>query len=363
MTSTMLARLVVWLAVGLVFSSPALTQGRLEPDQVREFEKIVKAEIAQQNIPAISISVARRGRLAWSQGFGLADLENSIPAKAGTMFRLASISKPITAVAALQLAERGKLDLDAPVQKYVPEFPPKPWPITSRQLLAHLGGVRHYNNPEEVGSTKHYGNMLEPLAIFAQDALVAEPGTKQHYTTYGYVLLGAVVERAAGIGFMDYLRENVFKPAAMGSIQADNHFTIIPNRARGYRKRPDGRLENCGLADTSNKIAGGGMISTAEDLVKFALAVREGILLQPQTVERMLAPQKLPDGSQSNYGLGWNLIDTKWGKVVGHSGGQQGVSTLMLMHPQTGAGVAVMCNLERARLEPLVTRILALLAK
>ena len=133
--------------------------------------------MSAHSVPGIVVAVVLEGEPAWSAGFGMADLENSAPATSSTLFRLGSISKPISAVAVLQLWERGKLDLDAPAQKYCPAFPQKEWPITSRELLGHLGGIRHYNSdgkgdiPED--SARHFSSMEESLQIFAADPLVA----------------------------------------------------------------------------------------------------------------------------------------------------------------------------------------------
>jgi serine beta-lactamase-like protein LACTB len=142
-------------------------------------------------VPGISAAVVQDGEFVWSAGFGMADLENSVPATSQTLYRLGSISKPITSTAAMALWEHGKLDLDSPVQKYCPAFPRKPWPITTRELLGHLGGIRYYNVPElpysesqtdpEVGNTRHFENGVQGgLKFFANDPLVAQPGT--HFT-------------------------------------------------------------------------------------------------------------------------------------------------------------------------------------
>ncbi len=326
-----------------------------------EIDRRVLRAMERARIPGLTVAVATEAGQVWSRGYGLADVENSVPATPETVYRLGSISKPITAVAVLQLAERGRLDLDAPVQTYVPDFPQKPWPITPRQLLGHLGGIRHYKSLEEINSTRHYEDLLSPLAIFQDDPLVAEPGTKFSYTTYGYVLLGAVVEKASGMRFLDYLRENIFQPAGMERIQADSVHAIIPHRARGYRISKAGRLENCDLADTSNKIPGGGLSSTAADLVRFALAVRDGRLLRPATIEAMFTRQRLKDGSRINYGLGWNLLEVKGIEHVLHGGGQQGVATMLLMERRHTRVVAVMSNLEGAPVGELAMEILDLL--
>jgi serine beta-lactamase-like protein LACTB len=333
----------------------------LTRERIGEIEKAITEEMSRQGIPALSVSVATGGEWRWSNGYGYSDVENNVPAKASTAYRLGSISKPITAVAAMQLYEKGRLDLDAPVQKYVPSFPQKPWPISTRQLLSHLGGIRHYNSEDEVNSTRRYLNLSDPLAIFQRDPLVAEPGTRYNYTTYGYVLLGAAVEAAAGARFMDYLRDNIFTPAGMTRIAADDVHAIIPNRARGYRRYATGQLENCALADTSNKLPGGGMISTVDDLTRFALAIRQGKLVKPETAALMFTRQKLRDGSETPYGLGWNVGRFDGRQLVLHTGGQQGTSTVLAMLPREGVVVALMCNLERGGLVPLGQRIARML--
>jgi CubicO group peptidase (beta-lactamase class C family) len=313
-------------------------------------------------IPGLSAAIAIDKRTVWSEGFGMADIENSVPARATTVYRLGSISKPITAVAVMQLAERGKLKLDEPIQTYVPAFARKPWPVTVRELLAHLGGVRHYNSQAEVLSTRHYTEVLGALDVFGNDPLLFEPGTRFSYTTFGYTLLGGAVESASGMRFVDYLREHIFGPAKMDRIRDDNVYAIVPHRARGYRRETGGEIENCALADTSNKIPGGGMISTAGDLVQFASAVAGGTLLNRQSVSEMFAEQKTSDGKPTGYGLGWFLFDIDGRRWVGHGGAQPGTSTMLLTEPKRGIAVAVMANIEGVNLNALAARIAAIIA-
>jgi serine beta-lactamase-like protein LACTB len=345
------ALLVCVSAAAIAARPPAL-----KPAAIEAIEQAITAEMTRQSIPAISVAIADGGRLEWQQGFGMTDIENSVPATASSVYRLASISKPITAVAVMQLVEHRKLNLDAPIQKYVPSFPEKQWPITPRLLLGHLSGIRHYK-PGEVSSTRHYTNLTEPLKIFANDPLLFEPGTQYLYSTYGYVLLGAAVEGASGMKFMDYLRENIFGPARMTHIAQDDVFDIIPHRARGYRHGPSGRIENCGLADTSNKIPGGGLVSTPADLVSFATAVDSGLLVSKRTLGEMFASQKTRDGKPTNYGLGWSITARDGRKWISHTGSQQGTATLLLTLPQENLAVAIMSNLEGARLRELGYRI------
>jgi CubicO group peptidase (beta-lactamase class C family) len=164
---------------------------------VRRVDSTVGAYMAAHQVPGLSLAIGMDGRLVWSRGYGVADLENHVPVTTVSAFRTGSIGKPMTATAVMQLWQAGKLDLDAPVQTYCPAFPVKRWPITSRQLLAHLAGIRD-KTPDEETNYRHYETLAAALLIFAGDSLIAEPGTAFHYTSYGYTVLGCVIEGAAG---------------------------------------------------------------------------------------------------------------------------------------------------------------------
>jgi serine beta-lactamase-like protein LACTB, mitochondrial len=170
-----------------IFSVSATAQDHpLSPEKRAQIEKVVSAFMTANSVPGVSVAIVRDGQPVWAAGFGMSDLEDSTPATSFTLYRLGSISKSITAVALLQLYERGKLDLDAPVQKYCPDFPQKDSPITSRQLLAHLGGIRHYSDDGKgdvpADSARHFASMHESLQIFASDPLLSKPGTQFLYS-------------------------------------------------------------------------------------------------------------------------------------------------------------------------------------
>jgi serine beta-lactamase-like protein LACTB, mitochondrial len=352
-------RLGAWLTAAAALA--ATTPAGPRPEAIREIESLVAARMLRSRIPGVTVAVAVGTRLAWTRGFGTADIENPVAAGPDTVYRIGSISKPITAVAAMQLAERGALDLDAPIQRYVPSFPVKPWPVTARQLLAHLSGIRHYRTEAEVNGTRHYANLLDPLDAIAQEPLLFEPGTSFSYSTYGYNLLGAAVEAASGARFLDALRSNIFVPAGMDHTGADDVFALVPHRARGYRIAIGGRIENCSLADTSNKIPGGGLVSTAGDLVRFAGALERGELVKPQTRDLMFTPQRTRDGGTVPYGLGWAFFEQDGKRWMGHPGLVQGVSACLLVEPADGISVAVLANLEGLDMEPLAARIAEIL--
>ena len=318
----------------------------LPADKVSRIEAAITSFMARHNAPALSVAVVADGQPRLIRGYGMADMEHFAPAKASTVYRLASVSKPITAVAVMQLAERGKIDLDAPVQKYCPAFPPKQWTVTTRQLLGHTGGVRHYRGNEN-DSTRHYAGLTDALAIFKDDPLLHEPGTRSSYTTYGYTVLGCVVEGASGQSFMDYLREHVFRPARMDTACADSVYAIIPNRARGYGKFPDGRLRHHALDDTSYKIPGGGLCASAEDLARFAVAAQDGTLVRTETFAQMATAQRTRAGEATGYGLGW-FVGGREGREgsVWHGGAQQGATTDLYLLPKEKFALALLTNLE-----------------
>jgi serine beta-lactamase-like protein LACTB len=320
--------------------TPGLPAGKLQAA-----ETAINVAMYRYGIPGLSVAVAAGGSVRLSAGYGLADVENSVPAGPLTMYRLASVSKPITAVAVMQLAAKGKLDLDAPVQRYVPSYPEKQWPLTCRQLLCHQSGVRQWTEDEFL-STRHYASLIEALDFFKNDPLAFEPGTRTLYTSLGYNLLGLAVESASGQAYVDYLRENVFTPAGMESAWVDDVFALVPHRAQGYKKEAEGELFNSALSDTSNRVPGGGLIATAEDVARFALALHSGGLLKKETREQMFARQRTRDGKLTGYGLGWTVASERGRREVYHIGGQPKVSTALYMLPDQGGAVAVLANLE-----------------
>jgi serine beta-lactamase-like protein LACTB, mitochondrial len=356
----MSSRIANFFLLFFLTSSLGLAQdSSLTPSQINTVEKSITDYMSQKHAPSVSVAIVKDGKLAWTGAYGFSDLENFVPAKTSTVYRLASISKPITATAVMQLAEAGKLDLDAPVQKYCPAYPQKQWPVTAREVLGHLAGIRHYKHPEENWSTTHYASVTESLDFFKADPLDFEPGTKYQYSTFGFSILGCEVEGASGMKFMDYVQQKIFNPAGMEHIHTDDSFAIIPNRARGYRMTEKGDVINTYLADTSNKIPGGGMISTATDLANFAIANLHGTLMSQATQQKMWTAQTTRDGKATGYGLGWGVGELKGHKEISHSGGQPGTSTKLTMLPDLNMAVVVMVNMEDSSATDLAEKILA----
>ena len=340
-------------AIGLLAVPAIARAAKLERNQAAAIERVLSAWMAKHGVPGLSVAVARDGAVVWSAGFGLADVENSVPAKPGTMYRTASMGKSLTATAAMRLVEEGRIQLDEPIQSHCDSFPPTRWPLTLRHLLSHLGGIRHYGGPrdaEEQASTVHYPSAAAALAPFRNDSLRFEPGTDYLYSTYGYDVIGCAVEGATGKPFMDVMRRTVFEPAGMVHARQDDPAAIVPNRAAGYVRR-GGELRVATHVDMSNRLPAGGYLSTAPEMAAFEAAFMDGRLVRPETRDLMLTEARLSRGGTVNYGLGWAIVEDSTGHVTGralHGGSSPGASGMMLIIPAERIGVVVMTNLEDA---------------
>jgi serine beta-lactamase-like protein LACTB, mitochondrial len=317
-------------------------------------DSLVQEEMKKQNIAGLALAIVVDKKIAVSRGYGFADLEDRVPVTTATLFRTGSIAKPMTSTAAMALYQAGKLDLDAPVQKYCPAFPKKQWTITTRQLLGHLSGIRHYKeDPADFLSTRHYAHISDAFEMFANDPLLFEPGTKMQYTTFGYDVVGCVIEGASGGDFVAALNKLVLTPAGMMSTRTDDAFAIIPNRSRPYTLAADHSLRNAPFVDTSNKVPGGGMIATADDMARFAIALESGRLLSSATSGLMWTSQKTSDGKATGYAYGWGVHEEHGILTVGHTGGQPGCSSVLWMLPGLGFAVAIMANTDEVQVQPI----------
>jgi CubicO group peptidase (beta-lactamase class C family) len=298
--------------------------------------------------PGASIAVMLDGRLIWSEGFGLADVEQQVAATRRTVFRVGSISKSITAAALGYLMEHGKVDLDAEVQRYVSGFPRKRFPITVRQVAGHLSGIRHYR-PGEFENQKHYETVLEGHSFFTDDSLLFEPGTRFQYSSYGWNLIAAVIEGAAGEPYLGFMRKTVFGPAGMNHTYPEFADSIIPWRADFYQYTGNVRgMLNAPYVDNSYKWAGGGFVSTSEDLVRFGQAMLSGTLLQPETVATLWTPMTTRDGQSTHYGLGWSILTDSTGRRrIGHTGGSMGGTATLQIYPEQRLIIAILVNSDR----------------
>ena len=292
--------------------------------------------------PGFSLSVAADGTIVWSVSCGFADLGSRRPVTAHTRFRIGSVSKTLTATALADYAERGRVDLDVPVDRYV-DFPSHGGAITLRRLAGHLAGLRHYESQPEAVNRRHFASVTTALALFAGDPLVAEPGTRFSYSSYGYDVIGAALERASGRDFVSLMREAVLAPAHM----RETTLATAPRaeRATFYELKDSGGVRVAPPIDLSDRLPAGGFLSTADDLARFGVALTDGTLVGDETAAMMFRSQRTIAGEATGYGLGFEVHPSPFGLFVGHTGAVAGGTAALLIHVKSGTVLALTTNL------------------
>jgi CubicO group peptidase (beta-lactamase class C family) len=298
--------------------------------------------------PGLQIAVAKEGQIVYSKAFGLADVDTQAPVTPETKFRIGSISKVLTAVAIVQLAEQGKLYLDAPIQRYLPSFPDKGATITSRMLAGHLGGIRHYEGAERTNQ-HHYASIVDGLKIFQNDPLAGPPGAQFNYSSYGFNILGAIVEAVTGESFNNHIQRNICRPLNLRSTTADQPNGLIAQRAQCYCAAPGKPPQVAPYIDNTYKLPSGGYLSTADDLVRLGSALIQPGFLRADSLEQLFTPQKTKAGQSTGYGMGWFVGKSRSGReIYWHSGGAAGGSSMLLIYPQSKVTIAMVANLSTA---------------
>jgi serine beta-lactamase-like protein LACTB len=319
--------------------------------------QIVRAGLAEQNLPGLSVAVGVGGDIVWAEGFGWADLEKQVPVAPDMRFRIGTASVAITSAAAGLLLEKNRLKLDDKIQVYVPEFPEKQWPVTLGQLMGHVAGVANDGGDEGPLFTKQCERPADALQFLSgyEVELLFEPGTRYHYSSYGWILVSAAVEAAANEPFLTFMRKQVFEPLGMRDTEADS--ATDPNRPTFYFPRfaadPRYGLHLMRPLDYSCYAGASVFLSTPSDLVRFGLAINSGKLLQPATVELLQTSQRLSSGEETGYGLGWDLetvtLAGEQTRAVGHDGETLGgMVTSLMTFRERGIVVAVTSNISYA---------------
>ena len=331
-------------------SDKEVIRDKLYRTAIADAKKWLDSLQAKQGIPGLAICVGNKEKILWAEGFGFADLENKSRVTAQSKFRLGSVSKLLTTLAIGQLYQEGLWDLDAPIQKYLPDFPEKKYPITSRQLAGHLAGIRHYRKSDPISIPKRYNSVQEGLSIFKEDSLLFKPGTAYGYSTFGYCLLSAVAEAVSHVDFLSYMRDSIFLRLGMTHTLADYNDSIIPGRVRFYEIN-QGRVVNAALVDNSYKWAGGGFLSTPVDLVNMVRGLLNHVLLNEKTVDLLFTSQHLENGKDIHVGIGWRIDKDSTGRRIIHHGGVvDGGRTFLMLYPDEGMVVAITANISGANI-------------
>lgn len=295
--------------------------------------------------PGISIAVAGQDRiLRWQ--LGSANLETGGHVERKTLFRVGSDSKLFTAAIAARLAARGRLDLDAPISRYLPDLPAAYRPLTARQLAGHLGGVRHYG-AGEFASQLSYPSVSASLGVFLRDSLVAPPGVRYSYSSYGYNLLGAVLEAAGADSFDRLLRKEVAEPLQLRLTSLEPSGHLSKGQARPYSRDSSGQYRISPSVDLSDRWPSGGIVSTAEELARFALGLFSAGYLPDSLRSLWLEPQRTTAGTSTPVGLGWRIaLDPRGRTYLHHGGSAMGGRAFLLVYPKERVAVAILANTE-----------------
>jgi len=357
----------------------AQTQGK-EVSLPERLESLVNDRFEATRCPGLSVAVASHNQIVFSKALGKADIEQDVPLTTASVQRLASVSKPITGTIIMDLVEQGKLSLDASVRQYLPELPAFYQSVTLRELLSHQSGVRGYADEENVlFSTVRYATSRDALKVMMTYPLAFTPGTKVEYSSLAFTVLGAASESVTGRSFQQ-LSMDFFPKHGIRGFALDDPYAIVPRRVHGYLvdrtlnlqfndgrvagrdylKGTTGEITNAHYYDISNRYPAGGFDASAEDLLRFVIAVGSGKVLKPDTVDAMWTGQRTSDGASTVFGLGWGVSNWKEKtKMVGMNGLELSTASFLRYLPDSGVGVAVLCNAEGAKgLSELVDDIL-----
>jgi CubicO group peptidase (beta-lactamase class C family) len=333
---------------------------------VEQARQIVRTSISENNLAGLSIAVGIDGEIVWTEGFGFADIEKGSPVTPSHRFRTGTASIVLTSAAIGLLLDEGRLKLDDEIQKYVPEFPVKQWPVTIRQVMGQVAGFRAEDPDNGILTSSHCERPADAVALFAREPLLFQPGSQYCDSTFGWVLLSAVVEAAADTPFVTFLSERVLRPLGMVDTFKESVTSPPSDAATSYNPRfaakPTFGLTPLPKFDYSCHAGSNGFLSTPSDLVRFGMAINRGKLLRPQTVHMLQTPQRLTSGEETSYGLGWELKTVTLAghrvQAAGHNGHfwVEEVASL-LTFPERGLAVAVMSNVSFAGTPAVAERI------
>ncbi len=345
-TTASRAAALVSLAASIM-TTRAPGQHALDPARRAAVQLAVDSIIARDALPGLAVAVMANGKLAVNEGHGMADVEGRRAVSPSTLFRIGSVSKMLTIIAAARLVDQKRLDLDAPIGRYLPALSPALAPITARQLAGHLGGIRHYGLGEYNNRTR-YDRVGASLSHFINQPPIAPAGARYIYTSNGYNLLGTVLEAASGKEFRRLVEDEVLRPLGMKDTRAELDAGGA-GQARLYQRDTSG-VRAADSLDVTDRWPSGGYLSTAADLARFATGIMNSRYLSDATRAQLFTSQRTSDGKETGVGLGWRIgIDSAGRRFVHHGGLSNGGRAFVLLYPDHGLAVALLTNSTPAR--------------
>jgi CubicO group peptidase (beta-lactamase class C family) len=343
---------VVWQ-----FSIVTLCLFAVSPSTARadDVDAYVQAVMRRQNLPGVCIAVTNEGRLLKAKGYGLANVELDSPATPETVYQLASMTKPFTAIAIMLLVEEGRVRLDSRVSEYLKDTPSTWDGITVRHLLTMTSGIKDYGT--ELGDSTQEFDESKLFKVIADYPLDFSPGEKWSYCNSNYVLLASIVHKVTGKTWDAFLTERVFKPLKMAASRRDSRSEIIKKRASLYEWRGEA-LVNCRWVNPTLFDNGdGGLVTTVLDLAKFDAALSPGALLKRESLEQVWTPVSFGGRTLKHYGFGWYLNELGGQRIVLHGGGRPGTSTQFSRFLDARVSVVVLINRSGANAEEMAHEI------
>ncbi len=339
-------------------AQPVSAADALTPAQAGAIDRIARTALERRATPSVVIGVARHGRLVFAKAYGYRNLDDRVPADAGTAYAIGSNTKQFTAAAILLLRDAGKLDVDAPVGRYLPGLPHGD-AVTLRQLLSHTGGYAEFTSLDDIDRlAARPATNQEILATVADRPLGFTPGTKFQYSNTGYVILTAVVERLSGMAYADFVRTRIFQPLGMTRTHVEDESLVEADRATGYTRFAMGEPEHEQHLDYSWFSGAGSIVSTVADLERWNEAIDRGTLLSASSRALMHTPVKLADGTDTHYGMGLFLQALPGGKhVVFHGGDTTGMGTQDGRFVEDGVDIIVLTNQEPPAYNPIMNAV------
>ncbi|AMV40804.1 serine hydrolase domain-containing protein [Planctomyces sp. SH-PL62] len=336
----------ILLGVAAAVAPAARAQDPAPPPSAAEIDAYIEKAMRDRHVPGLSAAVVRDGQVVLAKGYGLADVEQNVPATVDTVYQLASVTKTFTSAAVMLLVREGKLALDDKINDRLPDLPAVWKDVTVRHLLNHTSGIKSYTSVPDFQKSpwKDYAHR-ELLDLVAKEPLEFAPGEKFEYSNTGYYLLGMLIEKASGEPYGRFTAARVFEPLGMSRTRLNDLQAIIPGRARGYRwDRKE--LENVAPVSPTQPFAAGALVSSVSDLIKWDAALAEHELLDEATLGSMWTPTRLNGGGESGYGFGWEVSKVNGRPMVAHGGGIPGFSTQLSRFPDDRLTVIVLTNAE-----------------
>jgi CubicO group peptidase (beta-lactamase class C family) len=307
-------------------------------------DSIVASYLADGRAAGMSVAVVKGRDTLALKGYGFADLEFDVPTPDRAVYEIGSVTKQFTAAAVLLLQERGKLSLDDPITKYLPDYPTKGHTISLRRLLDHTSGIKGYTEVPEFGTFMMRQEPRDSLvAMFASKPFDFAPGEAQIYNNSAYFLLGLIIEKTSGMSYADFVKKNLFEPAAMADSRYCSERAVIKRRANGYEMTRDG-LQRAGYLNHLWPYAAGSLCSTVGDLVAWNRAIHGGRILSPASYQELITPGTLNDGTRLRYAKGLGLSSVAGHRVISHGGGINGFLSAASYFPDSNAIIVVLTN-------------------